>query len=286
MCSLALARAAGKAMKSLHLERLSPAMGARVSGVDLRTASADLIGGLRAALLEHHLLVVADQDLRSEELQAFGSGWGELLTHPASMRSANPYVQTLASKNGARGRGVGAWHSDMSWHPTPPWITMLHARTLPSRGGDTGYANQHLAWQALDLAAKDRGRMFRRDLPRAADIAGLNANHTGKRFGDHVPDSIHPVARRHDENGLPALYVNPEFTSHIVGVEEPTAKLMLYALWAHATSLEFSYRHRWSPGDLAIWDNRSVMHTSILDYDEPRALTRVVVKGKVVRRAR
>ena len=259
-------------------------MGVRIAGLDLHTASADLIGSLRTELLRHHLLVVAHQNLHREELQAFGCAWGELLTHPASAHAENPYVQILASRNGVRGRGYGAWHSDMSWHPTPPWITMLHARTLPSWGGDTGYANQHLAWQALDRAAKDRGRMFRRDLPDGEAIAGLDANHSGKRFGAKAPDSVHPVVRLHDESGSLALYVNPEFTSHIVGIEENAAKLMLYALWVHTTGLEFCYRHRWSPGDLAIWDNRSVMHTSILDYDEPRALTRVVVKGDAVLR--
>ena len=256
-------------------------MGGRVGGVRLLAASSDLVGALRAALLEHHLLVVSDQDLPGEALQAFGAAWGELLTHPASARRPNPHVQTLASKGGVRGRGYGAWHSDMSWHPTPPRITMLHARTLPAWGGDTGFANQRLAWEALDRAARDRGRMFRRDLPGAADLRGLRANHTGKRFGAAVPDSTHPVVRRHDESGRLALYVNPEFTSHIVGMDEAASKIMLYALWAHGTGLEFTYRHRWRPGDLAIWDNRSVMHTSILDYDEPRALTRVVVKGDV-----
>ena len=270
------------------LEPLAPAMGVRVEGLDLRVASrdaADLASELRAVLLEHHLLVVSGQDLRGEELQAFGSAWGELLTHPASMRSANPRVQTLASRQGARGRGYGAWHSDMSWHPTPPWITMLHARTLPAWGGDTGFANQHLAFEALDTAAKDRGRMFRRDLPTSEDIAHLSANHTGKRFGAHVPDSVHPLVRLHDESGRLALYANPEFTSHIVGMEEAASALALYSLWAHATGLEFTYRHHWRPGDLAIWDNRSLMHTSILDYDEPRALIRVVVKGEAVRGA-
>lgn len=276
-------------------------MGARVSDVRLSNASADLVGTLRGALLEHHLLVVSDQNLDAEALQTFGSQWGELLTHPASAHAPNPHVQTIGGnprgrnqdgdRQGAaaspprtrrtRGRGYGAWHSDMSWHPTPPWITMLHARTLPSWGGDTGFANQQWAWEALDSAARDRGRMFRRDLPAAKDLLGRRANHTGKRFGADVPDSVHPVVRTHDESGRAALYVNPEFTSHIVGLDDAPSRIMLYALWTHSTGLEFVYRHRWRPGDFCIWDNRSVMHTSILDYDEPRALTRVVVKGDV-----
>ena len=270
-------------MKVFRIEPIAPAMGVRVSGVDVRYASPDLVGELRAALLRHHLLVVDGQDLQDEELQVFGTRWGQLLSHPSSARSSNPYVQKLASRSGVRGTGYGAWHSDMSWHPTPPWITMLHARTLPARGGDTGFANQQLAWQALDRAAKDRGRMFRRDLPTSDELLGLRANHTGKRFGAEVPDSTHPMIRLHDETARSALYVNPEFTSHVVGLGESASKLMLYALWVHATGLEFCYRHRWRTGDLAIWDNRTVMHTSILDYDERRELAHVVVKGEVVR---
>ena len=269
-------------MPALKLERIAPALGARITGIDVRTASSDLIGSLRQALMAHQLLIVSSQhELEDDGLQAFGSAWGELLTHPSSAHTANPHVQMLASRTGTRGRGYGAWHSDMSWHPTPPWITMLHARALPAWGGDTGFANQRLALDALDRAARDRGRMFRRDLPTTDEISRLAANHTGKRFGAKVPDSVHPVVRTHDETGAAALYVNPEFTSHIVGLPEAASKLMLYALWSHATGLEFCHRHRWQPGDLAIWDNRSVMHTSILDYDEPRALARVVVKGDV-----
>ena len=278
-------------------------MGARVSDVRLAGASADLVGALRGALLEHHLLVVSDQNLDAEALQAFGEQWGELLTHPASAHAPNPYVQTIGGNPGgrkpsrgkgrqradgpsppearARRRGYGAWHSDMSWHPTPPWITMLHARTLPSWGGDTGFANQQWAWEALDSAARDRGRMFRRDLPAAEDLLGRRANHTGKRFGADVPDSVHPVVRTHNESGRAALYVNPEFTSHILGMDDAASRILLYGLWMHCTGLEFVYRHRWRPGDICIWDNRSVMHTSILDYDAPRALMRVVVKGDV-----
>ena len=279
-------------------------MGARIDGVCLRDASADLVGVLRTALLEHHLLVVSEQDLDAQALQAFGGQWGELLTHPASANAPNPYVQTLGGKPSAgrsvdsgpaqqpsegmpprtsrpRPRRYGAWHSDMSWHPTPPWITMLHVRTLPAWGGDTGFANQQLAWEALDVAKRDRGRMFRRDLPSSEDILGLRANHTGKQFGPEVPDSVHPVVRTHDESGRTALYVNPEFTSHIEGLEDAASRIMLYALWAHGTGLEFVYRHRWRHGDICIWDNRSVMHTSIADHSGPRSLSRVVVKGDV-----
>ena len=254
-------------------------MGARVSKIDLRAANEDLVAELRDLLLKHEVVAISNQNLHEDELQRFGSLWGELLTHPSSERRERPHVQVLASKNGAKGRGLGSWHSDMSWHPTPPWITMLHARTIPNFGGDTGYANQRLAFEYLDLATKDKRRSHRKRLATPAEIENLAANHTGKGFGPQVPDSVHPVIRTHNETGNKALYVNPEFTTHIVDVTDAESDRILWPLWLHCVAEEFVYRHKWLPGDLVLWDNRSVMHTSILDYDEPRAMTRVVIKG-------
>lgn len=264
---------------SYFTERLAPSMGVRITGIDLRHANSDMVGELRQLLNKHSVVAVSDQDLEEEPLHEFGLFWGETLTHPSSVKRNNPYVQVLASKNGTKGRGLGAWHSDMSWHPTPPWITMLHARAIPSFGGDTGYSNQRLALEMLDVATRDKRRSHRRELPSQDAIENLRANHTGKGFGEHVPDSVHPVIRTHNETDKKALYVNPEFTTHIVDVSEDESSRILWPLWFHCISEEFVYRHRWLPGDLVIWDNRSVMHTAILDYEEPRWMTRVVIKG-------
>ena len=266
-------------MKLMQTELLSPAMGIRVDGIDVRVADATLIGELRDLLNQHHVVCVSHQNLHEAEQQAFGMLWGELLTHPASVERSNPYVQVLASQGRAKNKIFGAWHSDMTWHATPPWITMLYARTVPRIGGETGYANQHLAWSHLDQARKDQRRSHRRHLPSANALVELQANHSGKAFGPTVPDSIHPVVRTHNENGKQALYVNPEFTTHIVEMPEQDSLNLLFPLWIHALTEEFCYRHRWQQGDLVIWDNRSVMHTAILDYDEPRVMNRVVVKG-------
>ena len=255
-------------------------MGVRVDGLDLHNATNDLVGSLRDLLNQNHLVVVSDQDLEDEDYQEFGKLWGELLTHPASEHRPNPYVQYLAGNGKAKGRAFGSWHSDMTWHPTPPWITMLHAREIPNFGGDTGYANQHMAWEYLDLAIRDTRRSHRRHLPSMESLRELKANHTGKGFGEHVPDSVHPVIRTHDESGKEALYVNPEFTTHIVDMPSEDSVKTLFPLWIHAITEEFCYRHRWQPGDLVIWDNRSVMHTAILDYESQRTMTRLVVKGK------
>lgn len=261
----------------------SVAMGARVEGIDLaRDGGADVIDELRDLLLEHHLLVLPEQELSALELEAFGRRWGDLLTHPATKHRDTDYVQFIggrgSSGGGRRGRRGkfsffpgshpfgGGWHSDMTWHSTPPIITGLHAQRLPSAGGDTAFANQHLAYETLSEDLHER-------------IADLKAFHTGKVFGPDVEDSVHPVVRTHDETGRKALYVNGNFTKYIVDMPDDESELLLFRLFAHSIRPEFVYRHHWQVNDLVLWDNRSVMHYAIRDYDEPRIMHRIVIKG-------
>ena len=107
----------------------------------------------------------------------------------------------------------------------------------------------------------------------------MQAFHTGKVFGPDVEDSVHPVVRTHDESGRKALYVNANFTKYVVGLPADESERLLFRLFAHASRQEFVYRHRWQLGDLVLWDNRSVMHYAIGDYDEQRIMHRIVVKG-------
>jgi taurine dioxygenase len=262
----------------MEIARVSPALGAEVLGIDARSASDSLVAELRQHLHRYHVLILREQDLPHGEMQQFAARWGDLLTHPSGMHPEFAHEQTLA-RQAVRGKAFSAWHSDMSWHPTPPAITLLHAREVPTSGGDTGFADQKLALETLDDARKDGRRQFRIGLPGIEDLLPLKANHTGKGFGPEVPDSIHPVVRRHDETGELTLYVNPEFTSHLVDVPEEEGRRMLWPLWMHQTCMEFVYRHAWRPGDVVIWDNRYVLHTAILDDDEPRYMIRCTVKG-------
>lgn len=250
----------------------SVALGARVEGIDLRDGAAETVAELRALLLQYHLLVLPGQELSALELEAFGRLWGDLLTHPATKHKDTPYVQWIGGKErkfrffpGQHPFG-GGWHSDMTWHSTPPIITGLHARRLPSSGGDTAFANQHLAFNTLDAETKQQ-------------IGRLRAFHSGKVFGPDVEDSIHPVVRTHEESGRKALYVNANFTKYVIDAPPDESERLLFRLLAHATRPEFVYRHHWQLGDLVLWDNRSVMHYAISDYDEPRIMHRFVVQG-------
>ena len=259
-----------------EVERVSVALGADVDGIDIASGvSRSDIDYLRDVLHTHHLLVLHDQDLSALQLEAFGRQWGELLTHPATKHRDTNFVQFIGAKGGNRRfrftPGVhpikGGWHSDMTWHSTPPRFTGLLARRLPSAGGDTAFANQHLAYDTLDDETKQ-------------EIENLSAFHTGKVFGPDVEDSIHPVVRTHDVTGRKALFVNPNFTKYIVDMKQQRSDELLYRLFFHACRPEFQYRHHWRVNDLVLWDNQALMHYAILDYTETRIMHRIVVKGE------
>ena len=257
--------------------KTSVAMGARVEGLNLtREMTGEAVEHLRSLINEHHLLVLPDQNLEALELERFGRLWGDLLTHPSTQHRDTPHVQWIAGKDSmfkffpGTFPGFDGWHSDMTWHSTPPIYTGLHARRMPKSGGNTAFANQHLAYEMLSDEMKTR-------------LNGLQAFHTGKVFGTDVEDSTHPVIRTHDDTGRKALFVNANFTKQIIGMSDTESQLLLFELFAHSVRPEFTYRHQWAVNDLVLWDNRSVMHYAIQDYVERRVMHRIVVKGGVPR---
>lgn len=250
----------------MMVTRAEPNIGARIDGVDLSGGgTADTVAKLRAALLEHHVIAISGQDLPATELEAFARQWGDLLTHPATQHRDTPFIQFIPG-SGTRDKDFGSWHSDMTWHPTPPIVSMLHARRLPETGGDTAFANQHLAYETLPS-----------HLRTALDQA--TAYNSGKVFGPDVPDTVHPAVRTHDETGREALYVNAVFTTHFMDMDPTASKALLLETLLHATRVEFVYRHKWELHDLVIWDNRSVMHCPSRDYEGKRYMNRAVVAG-------
>lgn len=243
-------------------------LGARVEGLDLRAmAAADVREQLLPLLHEYHVLVIPGEKLEAEELERFARSWGDLLEHPATRVDQTPFVQLIFSEGEGDDR-LSVWHSDMTWHETPPKITMLQARTLPSEGGGTIFANQHLAYDTLPEKMRSQ-------------LEGAKAWHSGKTFGPDMPVTLHPAIRTHDETGRKALFVNGGFTTEIEGMDKAESTELILRAVLHGTSPEFTYRHEWEVGDLVIWDNRSVMHSPVRDYSERRTMFRAVVAGGV-----
>ncbi|MEV6491334.1 TauD/TfdA family dioxygenase [Actinoplanes sp. NPDC051633] len=272
-----------------ELEPLGPHFGAIVHGLDLLTATDDDIVDLRAALVDRKVLFLRDQKLDDDAQVHLGRRIGELTaSHPVvgGLDDAHPEVYALDSTDNGF---ADVWHTDVTFMKRPPLGSILRAVTLPPTGGDTNWADAQLAYDSLAAPVQ-----------RLADQ--LTAVHDGNReFGYYLAqrrggkgnvwdgevvtklDPIeHPVVRVHPETGRKGIFVNPGFTSHIVGVSEHESRGILDLLYAHLTKPEHIVRHRWRLGDVALWDNRSTSHYANRDYGtERRVMHRITLRGDI-----
>lgn len=267
--------------------------GAEVRGLDLsRPVVDDIRHALNEAFASHHVLAIRGQALApSQVLQAvslFGTVFQQHNTRFALPDC--PQIHYLSNQDsfpdGRRYIPGEGWHTDHSNDTRPPKATVLHAVKLPSRGGDTQFANMAAAYDALPDQTKDR-------LAPLIAIHVYQSSHSARKLmglsednKERVPNAVlHPLVRTHPETGRKSIYVNPIRIEGIVGLDHREALPLLAELIDHATQERFQYRHAWQPGDLVIWDNRCLLHKANGDYDmdEVRYLYRVMLQGDVPR---
>jgi taurine dioxygenase len=263
---------------ALRVEPSGQACGARVTGVDLKAVlDSQTVAAIRAAWLEHHVLAFPDQHLNNDELERFTLCFGEFgddpfftpiagRQHIAAIRREADEQTPLFAEN---------WHADWSFQARPPSGTCLNAVEIPPIGGDTLFANQHAAWEALtadqqaryaDLIAIHSARMpyapdgtyGARDKGRSMDIRPSEAA---------LATQTHPLVPAHPETGRRGFYST---LGYIIGIEDMAqdeAIAMLMELQTWQGDDRFVYRHRWEPGMLVMWDNRSVLHKATGGYE-------------------
>ena len=264
----------------LNVQKLTPAIGAELTGIDLTAELSDSqIAEIRQALLDHKVIFFRDQNLEREELLSFASRFGELEIHPATPKDqAHPEILRIAHGPDSKGK-ENMWHSDVTWREEPSLGSVLSALELPPVGGDTLFANMNLAYEKLPEDIRDQIT----GMTAMHDIARVFAKRLGKKpeeLHDKYPPQEHPVVRTHPETGLRALYVNNAFTSHIVGLEDTESAALLSKLYATAANPEIQCRFRWTKGAIAFWDNRASQHFAASDYfPARRVMERATVKG-------
>ncbi|KTB71139.1 MULTISPECIES: TauD/TfdA dioxygenase family protein [Pseudomonas] len=249
---------------SITVNRLTPIIGAEVSGVDLsQPPGEEQLKEIRRAFLENHVLVFRDQHLTVEQHKAFGRLFGPLRALPVeSIDGDDPELVVVRANAQSRFAAGELWHTDGTADLEPSMGSMLYVKETPAigTGGDTLFANMHLAIEMLSPAMQ-------------AFLGELTAIHDGEipwkgyQPPANLPKSEHPVVVRHSETGRRSLFVNSGFTSHIVQLSpgESRAVLnMLFDLIAREPSL--SCRVRWEPNTLVFWDNRCTQHHAVWDY--------------------
>ncbi|WP_329182447.1 TauD/TfdA dioxygenase family protein [Streptomyces sp. NBC_01477] len=273
----------------MPITRLGPRFGAEIHGIDLGSLDDGQVVAIRRALVEHKVLFVPGQGRLDDAAQIeFGRRLGDVTTgHPIhDSGDVAPEVYAVDSQDNGF---ADVWHTDVTFVQRPPAISILRAVSLPPGGGDTSWADSQLAYESLSpglrawidtlTAAHDGSREFGYYL--AQRRKGRGNVWEGEVFTELKPVE-HPVVRVHPESGRKGLFVNPGFTSHIVGVSEYESRGVLDILYAHLTKPEHTVRHRWQPGDVALWDNRSTAHYANRDYgDQHRVMHRITLRGDV-----
>ncbi len=277
----------------ITVERMAGACGAEIGGVDLsKPLDAATAAEIRRALLENLVVVFRDQPLDDHGLQTFTRGLGEFGIEPyvEGTETAPHVVAVIKEADEVRSVNFGGnWHSDWSFQETPPAFTILHARQTPPFGGDTLFANQYLAWEALSpglramLGGMRAMHSARRPYgPQGTYAGGRNARSMKISTGESaLAEQSQPVVRVHAETGREALYVNKVYTIRFEDMTERESAPLLGFLCDHAVRPEFTCRVDWRPGTLTVWDNRCVQHFAINDYDgHRREMHRTTVRGE------
>ncbi|MEP0191256.1 MAG: TauD/TfdA family dioxygenase [Erythrobacter sp.] len=266
---------------ALDIHPITPAIGAEILNIDLGAPDiAAHIPAIRAALLKHGVIFFRDQDISQEQHIAFGRHFGDLEVHPATPKD-QPNPEMLRIAHGPKSRGKeNYWHSDVTWREKPSLGSILLAREVPEVGGDTCFANMHLAYERLS----EQMQRFCEGLTAVHDIARVFAKRLGKtpeELREQYPLMHHPVIRTHPETGERAIYVNTAFTSHIEGLSKAESKWLLTHLYKTAMDAEIQCRFRWQAGSIAFWDNRVSQHLAVSDYfPARRVMERVTIAGE------
>jgi len=275
-------------MSDLKIRKVAGALGAELSGVDLAQPHSDeTIAAIRSALVEHQVIFFRDQTLDAEQQLAFGRRFGPLNIHPyVKGMAAHPEVMEIIKEPTDKTNFGGGWHSDMSFLEAPSIGSILYAVQTPDFGGDTLFASQVAAFEALSpgLRATLEGLNAVHSAGREYSSAGHSAQKRGSMQVANVDaegaagEFVHPMVKIHPETGRKALYVNPAFTMRIEGWSRRESKALLNFLFEHSRYEAFTCRFRWEPGSMAFWDNRSVWHFALNDYPgQRRHMRRVTV---------
>ncbi len=280
---------------SIRLRKLHPLIGAEVRGVSLaEPLDRETAEAIKAAWLEHGVLLFPDQPITDEQQVAFSRHFGSLEIFPQADNRSNRVpeifrVTNVGDDNRIRpvdtpsaqySTLIWVWHTDSSYRPVPSKGAVLHAIEVVKKGGDTLFANMCHAYEQMPAELKRR-------------ISGLKARHSFRYSRQlrqlppmdpaeaaQVPPVDHPLVRRH-RDGRISLYVSATYMERILGLSEPASRQLIEELMAWATQGRFVYRHRWRPHDVLMWDNRWCIHV-VTPFDhasERRVMHRTTIAG-------
>ncbi len=265
-------------------------VGAEVLGVDL---SGELTNSefatMRDAFSQYGVIFFRDQDLTPEQHIAFAQRWGDInVNRFFKPVDGHPQIAEVLKEPDQTANIGGGWHTDHSYDIEPAMGSILLAREVPDKGGDTMFANMYTAYEALSDGLKETLNGLKavhssRHIFGEESLVYNEDSDIGNRIGNSKAaqqDAVHPVIVTHPISGRKALYVNMAFTLRFDGWTAEESKPLLDYLYVHASKPEFTTTFKWQKGSIAFWDNRSTWHYAVNDYHGHRRLMhRITIEG-------
>ena len=283
------------ATQGLTILETGAPLGAEIRGLNVRNLTEVDFEAVHRAWLDQSVALFRDQHLTDGDLIAFsrrfgGLDWAPIQETGRRFVEGHPeiYVVSNVIENGvpigSLGAGEAVWHTDMSYLERPPKASILYALEVPPSGGDTWFCSMYRAYELLPAALRDRirGLSLKHD---ATYNSGGYVRQGVTAVDDPVnsPGVYHPIAPAHPETGRRVLYLGRRRNAYIAGLPLAESEALLDELWSYATREDVTWRHRWQPGDLVLWDNRSTMHRrDPFDPASRRILHRTQIQGEAV----
>jgi taurine dioxygenase len=274
-------------MSSMTIQPITKAIGANIEGIDLnRDLTPAVSDALYDALMKHHALVFRKQDLTPEAHVALAECFGPVVPfHPFYPSiEGHPPVAVIHDHRDSPPENH-RWHSDLSATKQPPFGSVLRSKLIPPVGGDTLWCSMHAVYDSLSPSMKRylEGMMSVHDLRVSYAPASGNKQSElrAQRLNETRPEEMsvrHPVAMPHPSNGRPLIYVNCDYTTRIEGLPESESRGILQTLYELSNNPHFSFRLRWEPDTVVVWDNYATQHLAVADhYPQQRIMNRVTI---------
>jgi taurine dioxygenase len=270
----------------MKVSPIAGALGAVISGVDLSQGmSTALAADIRQVFLQHQVIFLRQQKLTPQQFLDFAKAMGEPIEYPfVKGLEGFPHIIEVKKLEHEKVNFGGIWHSDTTYLDAPPMGSMLLSLEVPPYGGDTMFANQCLAYEALSATMKNLlDGLVGISSSAKADVSKTREDRIKSDGKEAAPKSYlaeHPVVRTHPETGHKALFVNVAHTAGIKGMTDEESAPLLQFLFQHQVKPEFTCRFAWEPNAIAFWDNRCAQHNPVNDYHGfRRVMHRITLQG-------
>tara|TARA_Y100000590_G_scaffold115413_1_gene131702 strand:+ start:846 stop:1673 length:828 start_codon:yes stop_codon:yes gene_type:complete len=271
----------------MKINLISGALGAEITGIDLRDSSEKNWKIINDLLLEHKVLFFRNQNISAEQQINLAKKFGPLEKHVyVKGREEFPEIIRIIKKPDEKRQWGETWHTDVSYNPKPTKVIILRSIKIPPVGGDTMFSNMELAYETLDSEIKEKiknKKAVHSSLGAAAFVEAYKGMEGNGNLDEY--SNIHPIVRTHPETGKKILFVNSMYTKRIEGLNENESNEILKELFYHQERLDLTCRFKWTENAVAIWDNRSTQHQGLTDFfpgrglGHERIMDRIAIEG-------